>query len=84
MKNELESLKIINTEGQELEIKVVSIIETSDKLKKFIIYTFDDKVENVELYASKIIESNDSYELDAIDNNEDWNFVQDKIKELLK
>lgn len=84
MKNELESLKIINTEGQELEIKVVSIVETSDKLKKFIIYTFDDKVENVELYASKIIESNDSYELDAIDNSEDWNFVQDKIKELLK
>ena len=79
---ELEVLKITNPDGDEVEIKVITILKTPDESKSFLIYTFDDKAENVDIYASIIKEENDNYVLDAITNEEDWNLVQKAIGEL--
>lgn len=78
--SDLETIKVINTDGKETEIKVVTIIPGESK--KFLIYTFDDKKENIDLYASIILEQDDNYVLDAITNKEDWELVQKKIQEL--
>lgn len=79
---DLKPIKIVNTDGQELEIKVITVVESKDKSKQFLIYTFDDKKENVDLYASIIIEKDNNYELDVITDQEDWDLVQKVIQEL--
>lgn len=79
---ELENLKIVNQEGKEVEIKVITILKKPDGSKSFLIYTFDDKADNVDIYASVITENNDTYVLDAITDKEDWELVQKAIKEL--
>ncbi len=79
---DLETLKITNSEGKEIEIKVITILKNPDNTKAFLIYTFDDKAENVDIYASLIKEENDTYVLDSITEKEDWDMVQKAIKEL--
>lgn len=79
---ELETLKIANQDGKEMEIKVITILKTPDDSKSFLIYTFDDKAENVDIYASVIVEEENSYVLDSITNEEDWKMIQKAIQEL--
>lgn len=79
---ELETLKIVNQDGKEMEIKVITILKTPDDSKSFLIYTFDDKAENVDIYASVIVEEENSYVLDSITNEDDWKMVQKAIQEL--
>lgn len=79
---ELETLKITNTEGKELEIKVITILKKPDNSKAFLIYTFDDKAENVDIYASLIKEENGTYVLDSVTDKEDWEMIQKAIKDL--
>lgn len=79
---DLETLKITNPEGKEIEIKVITILKKPDNSKSFLIYTFDDKAENVDIYASIIKEENGVYILDSITEKEDWDLVQKAIKEL--
>ena len=79
---ELETLKIANQDGKEMEIKVITILKTPDDSKSFLIYTFDDKAENVDIYASIIREEESSYVLDSITSEEDWKMIQKAIQEL--
>lgn len=79
---ELETLKITNQEGKEIDIKVVTILNKPDGSKSFLLYTFDDAKDKVDIYASIIKEENNAYVLDAITDKEDWDLVQKAIKEL--
>lgn len=79
---DLEVLKITNPEGKEIEIKVITILKKTDDAKSFLIYTFDDKAENVDIYASVIKEENNAYVLDSITEKEDWEIVQKAIQKL--
>ncbi len=79
---ELETLKITNQEGKEIDIKVVTILKKPDNSKSFLLYTFDDTKDKVDIYASIIKEENNAYVLDAITDKEDWDLVQKAIKEL--
>lgn len=79
---ELETLKITNSEGKEIELKVITILKRPDESATFLIYTFDDKAENIDIYASIIKDENDSYVLDSITEKEDWDMIQRAIKEL--
>lgn len=79
---ELETLKIANQDGKEMEIKVITILKTPDDTKSFLIYTFDDKADNVDIYASIIKEEENSYVLDSITSEEDWKMIQKAIQEL--
>ena len=79
---ELETLKITDQEGKEIDIKVVTILKKPDNSKSFLLYTFDDTKDKVDIYASIIKEENNAYVLDAITDKEDWDLVQKAIKEL--
>ncbi len=78
----LETIKVVSAEGKEIEIKVITILKKPEEDKSFLLYTFDEKAPNVDIYASVIKEENSSYVLDSITNKEDWDLVQKAIQEL--
>ena len=79
---DLETIKIKNLEGKEIEIKVITILKKPDDEQSFLLYTFDSESENIDIYASIIKEENNEYVLDAITNKEDWDLIQKAIEEL--
>lgn len=79
---ELQTIKIKDENGKEVELKVITILKKPDTLEKFLLYTFDDQAENVDIYASMIKEENDSLVLDSITKKEDWDLIQKAIEEL--
>lgn len=79
---EFETIKITNADGKEMELKVITILKKTDGSKRFILYTFDETAENVDIYASEIKEDNETYILDSISEKEDWDLVQKAIQEL--
>ena len=78
----LETIKVANQEGKELELKVITTLKKPNDNKSFLIYTFDEKAENVDIYASIIKEVNGNYILDSITEKEDWDLVQCAIQDL--
>lgn len=78
----LETIKVANQEGKELELKVITTLKKTNDNKSFLIYTFDEKAENVDIYASIIKEVNGNYILDSITEKEDWDLVQSAIQDL--
>lgn len=81
---DLETIKITNQEGKEIEIKAITILKKPDDGKSFLLYTFDSKSENMDVYASILKEENGSYILDSITDKEDWDLIQKAIEELIK
>lgn len=81
---DLETIKITNQEGKEIEIKAITILKKPDDGKNFLLYTFDSESENMDVYASILKEENDSYILDSITDKEDWDLIQKAIQELTK
>lgn len=81
---ELETIKITNQEGKEIDIKAITILKKPDDGKSFLLYTFDSESENIDVYASVLKEENDSYILDSITDKEDWDLIQKAIEELIK
>lgn len=79
---EFETLKITSPEGKEMELKIITMLKKPDNSKNFLLYTFDEKAENVDIYASVIKEEDGAYILDSITEKEDWDLVQKAIKEL--
>lgn len=79
---DLETIKIVNPEGKEVEIKVITVLQKPNDDKKFLLYTFDSEAENIDIYASIIKEDNESYILDSITEKEDWDLIQKAIEEL--
>ena len=79
---DLETIKITNPEGKEVEIKVITILKKPESDKSFLIYTFDDKAENVDIYASIIKEQDGGYILDSITDKDDWEMIQKAIQDL--
>lgn len=81
---DLETIKITNQEGKEIEIKAITILKKPDDGKSFLLYTFDSESENMDVYASILKEENGSYILDSITDKEDWDLIQKAIVELIK
>lgn len=79
---DFETIKITTPEGKEMNLKVITILKKPNDEKSFLLYTFDEKAENVDIYASIIKEEEGSYILDSITEKEDWDLVQKAIKEL--
>lgn len=78
----LEVIKVTDKDGKEMELKVITTLRKPNDTKSFLIYTFDETKENVDIYASIIREENGSYILDSIAEKEDWDLVQKAIQEL--
>lgn len=79
---DFETIKITTPEGKEMDLKVITILKKPNDEKSFLLYTFDEKAENVDIYASIIKEEEGSYILDSITEKEDWDLVQKAIQEL--
>ena len=79
---ELQTIKIKDENGKEVELKVITILKKPDTLEKFLLYTFDDQAQNIDIYASMIKEENDGFILDSITEKEDWDLIQKAIEEL--
>ncbi len=70
---------IVSLNNQDVTISVKDIITNPINNQDYLIYTLDN-IKEAELMASKVIEEGDTISLDAIDNNEEYNFVEDEIK----
>lgn len=81
---DFETIKITTSEGKEMELKVITILKKPNEDKSFLLYTFDENAENVDIYASVIKNEEGSYVLDSITEKEDWDLVQKAIEELAK
>lgn len=79
---EFETIKITSTEGKEMELKLITMLKKPNSDKQFILYTFDETAENVDIYASEIKEENGMQVLDSITEKEDWDLIQKAIQEL--
>ena len=79
---EFETIKISSSDGKEMELKVITLLKKPNEDKNFLLYTFDENAENVDIYASVIKEENGNYVLDSITEKEDWELVQKAIEEL--
>lgn len=79
---DLEKIKIQGPDGKEVELKVITVLKNQNEDKSFLLYTFDDTTENIDIYASVIIEKDGKYILDSIQEKEDWELVQKAISEL--
>ena len=79
---ETQTIKISSSDGKEMELKVITMLKKPNEDKNFLLYTFDENAENVDIYASVIKEENGNYVLDSITEKEDWDLVQKAIEEL--
>ena len=79
---DLEKITIHDENGEEKEAEVVTTIDDEEKNKKYVIYTFNSKDENIDLYASEMIEKEDEIIFDSIKTEEEWKFIQSKISDL--
>ena len=82
MENKFETIKITSADGKEMELKLITTLKKPDGSKNFILYTFDEEAETVDIYASEIKEQDGAYILDSITEKEDWDLIQKAIKEL--
>jgi len=74
MNNEL---TVKNAEGKDQTISVVDIILDSATGKKYLFYNVP---ESKELYATILVESETSYILEAISDDEEWNLVEEILR----
>ena len=70
---------IVSLNNQDVTISVKDIITNPINNQDYLIYTLDN-IKDGELMASKVIEEGDTISLDAIDNNEEYTFVEDELK----
>lgn len=81
---DLQTIKITNQEGKEIEIKAITILKKPNDGKSFLLYTFDSESDSMDVYASILKEENDTYVLDSITDKEDWDLIQKAIEELTR
>lgn len=70
-------LKISTKDGTVIEINVLDIIDSYTYNKTFMIYTFAN--ENKSVFASILNESDTSYSLDTITNQEEIDYINSEI-----
>lgn len=76
-------INIVTENGKEISLYIITILQsTKDKNKSFLLYTFDENAENVDIYAAQLVLEDGQYTLDSITDPDDWNVVQNAIEEL--
>ncbi len=70
-------LTISTKDGTEVEINVLDIIDSYTYNKTFVIYTFAN--ENKSIFASILNESDNSYSLDTITNQDEIDYINAEI-----
>jgi len=80
---DLDKIKVKLENGEEKEAEVLRIVENENNGKNYVVYTFDTDKEEVDIYASEIIENDENIVLDSVKTEEEWKYIQQKISELV-
>jgi uncharacterized protein YrzB (UPF0473 family) len=81
---EKEIIKVLDKDGVEKDAELLLLFE--DNGSKFIVYTFNEESgqDLVKIYASKIEDSEEGFNLIGIDTDEEWTRVKDYMRQALK
>ncbi len=71
-------LDVISETGDKLSIDVIDIFSKENDDKEYILYSIGDDV-----YASILLEDDTTFELKTIEDENDMNFVKERINELV-
>ena len=71
-------LTVLSEDGKEITIDVIDIFNFEDNTTEYILYSIEDNI-----YASILLEDDNSYTLKTIDNKEDYARVMMRIDELI-
>ena len=77
-------IKVTSESGVEMNATVLDIIEIPDFKKEYIFYTFGEKLEGdkEKVYASILIEMDNSFTLKGIADPEEWKVVEEFLHQL--
>lgn len=82
---EKEMIRVVDTEGIELEVELISILEDKEENNKYLVYTKGEtqKNGNLILYISKVAIDGSSYVLENIDDDDEWGNVKRIMSEMV-
>jgi len=82
---EKEMIKVVDTDGIELDVELISILEDKEESNKYLVYSKGEtqKNGNLILYISKAAVQGDSYVLSNIDEEEEWGNVKRIMSEIV-
>lgn len=71
-------IEITNSIGQKVQADIITVFKINETNKDYIVYTFNEKTpdNNYKTYTSRIRETNGSYFLDSITDEEEWEKVK--------
>lgn len=75
-------IKITDDNGEVVEAYAITILRNPSNDKRYLLYTFDNDKEDVDIYAAIITNDADTYTLTNIKEDADWNIVQAAIYNL--
>ena len=82
---EKEMIRVVDTDGMELDVELISILEDKEENNKYLVYTKGEtqKNGNLILYISKVVVDGASYVLDNIDDDAEWGNVKRIMSEIV-
>ena len=82
---EKEMIRVVDTNGIELDVELVSILEDKEEKEKYLVYSKGEtqKNGNLILYISKLIVNDNSYVLENIDDDDEWGNVKRIMSEIV-
>ncbi len=75
-------IKIVDDNGEVVEAYAITILKNPSNDRRYLLYTFDNEKEDVDIYAAIITNDADAYTLTNIKDDADWNIVQAAIYNL--
>lgn len=75
---------IVNKNGEEEEVELVTYLNTRDNMNQYIVYTKGEKQPNgdIVIYISKLIEEDGIKKIIEINDENEWKNVQSLLKEI--
>ena len=79
-----EFVKIVNLDGEETEVEIVTYLNSKDSMNQYIVYSKGEKQPNgdIIIYISKIKEADGVSKLEEIVDDDEWKNVQKLLKEI--
>lgn len=87
MKEEKKMIKIMNNDGTDMEVELVTYLISEDNMKSYLVYSKGEKVgteaeQDEIIYVCRIIPDGVSMKLSVIDDEEEWKDVQNLLKKV--
>ena len=84
MKEKVDTIKIINNEGKEVECDVLFTFDSEETGKSYIAYTDNtkDKNGNVQVYASVYHPEEENSKLEPIETEKEWKVIETVLNTL--